>query len=99
MLAAFAVCAIFCSKQWFTIGLSKAVVCAVPSVGKVPIKDPLLLIGKSSLSGDSRFQCALEASLNKANFQDYFSIYFLLVWVSSGPLSYLARPCTSTWVK
>ena len=33
----------------------KAVVCAVPSVGKVHIKDVLLLIRTSSLCGDSGF--------------------------------------------
>ena len=53
MANAFTVCAIFRSIQWSTTGPSKAMVCAVVSVGKVHIKDSLLLIGKSSLCGDS----------------------------------------------
>ena len=48
-----AVWAIFRSNQWSTTGLSKAVVCTV--YGKVHIKDPLLLIEKSSLCGGSGF--------------------------------------------
>ena len=39
----------FRSNQWSTTGTSKVVVCAVLSVGKVHIKDPLVLIGKSNL--------------------------------------------------
>ena len=40
--------------------LTKAVVCAVLSVGEVHIKYPLLLIGKSSpCSGDSGFSLSL----------------------------------------
>ena len=51
-----AVWAVFRSNQWSTTGLSKAVVCTVLSVyGKVHIKDPLLLIEKSSLCGGSGF--------------------------------------------
>ena len=49
-----AVWAIFRSNQWSTTGLSKAVVCTV-LYGKVHIKDPLLLIEKSSLCGGSGF--------------------------------------------
>ena len=41
------------SNQWSTTGLSKVVVCSV--YGKVHIKDPLLLIEKSSLCGGSGF--------------------------------------------
>ena len=39
----------------YQTGLSKAVVCTVLSMGKVHIKDPLLLIEKSSLCGGSGF--------------------------------------------
>ena len=50
-----AVWAIFRSNQWSTTGLSKAVVCTVLSMEIVHIKDPLLLIEKSSLCGGSGF--------------------------------------------
>ena len=52
---AFAVWAIFHSNQWSTAGPSKVVVCFVRSVREVHVKDPLLLIGKSSLCGSRRF--------------------------------------------
>ena len=54
MADAFVVWTIFHSNQWSTTCPSKAVVCAVLS-GKVHTKDPLLLIGKRSLCGDSGF--------------------------------------------
>ena len=43
------------SNQCSTTGPSKVVVCDVLSVGKVHINDPLLVIKKSSLCGDSGF--------------------------------------------
>ena len=44
------------SSQCSTTGVTKAVVCTVIlSVGKMHIKEPLLLIGKSSLCGGSGF--------------------------------------------
>ena len=43
-----------------TTGVTKAVVCAILSVGwLVHIKEPLLLIGKSSLCGGSGFPFSL----------------------------------------
>ena len=49
----FAVWAIFHFKQWSTTGPSKAMVCAILSVGKCISKTPLLLIGKSRLCCES----------------------------------------------
>ena len=49
---------ISCSSQCSTTGVTKAVVSAILS-GMVHIKEPLLLIGKSSLCGDSRFPFSL----------------------------------------
>ena len=46
------------SSQCSTTGLTKAVVCAILS-GMVHIKEPLLLIGKSSPCGDSGFPLSL----------------------------------------
>ena len=40
-------------------GVTKAVVCAILSVGMVHIKEPLLLIGKSSPCGGSGFPLSL----------------------------------------
>ena len=48
MADASAVWAIFHSNQWSTTGPSKDVVCAVLSVGKVYIKEPLLLIRRAA---------------------------------------------------
>ena len=42
-----------------TTGVTKSVVCAILSCGMVHIKEPLLLIGKSSLCGGSRFPFSL----------------------------------------
>ena len=50
--------AIYCSSQCSTTGVTKVVVCAILS-GMVHIKDPLLLIGKSSPCGGSRFPLSL----------------------------------------
>ena len=46
------------SSQGSTTGVTKAVVCAILS-GIVHIKEPLLLIGKSSLCGCSGFPFSL----------------------------------------
>ena len=43
----------------FQPGVTKAVVCDILSVGMVHIKEPLLLIGKSSLYGGSGFPFSL----------------------------------------
>ena len=53
MVDAFSVWAISHFNQWSTTGPSKVVV--FPVCVQVHIKDPLLLIGKSNLCGDSRF--------------------------------------------
>ena len=53
---AYAVWAIFHSNQWSTTDPSKVVLSCCPVCGKAHIiKDPLLLIGKSSQCGDSGF--------------------------------------------
>ena len=51
-------CCISRSSQCSTTGVTKAVVCAILS-GMVHIKEPLLLIGKSSLCGGSVFPFSL----------------------------------------
>ena len=48
-------CAISRSSQCSTTGVTKAVVCVILSVGMMHIKEPLLLIGKSSPCGGSGF--------------------------------------------
>ena len=53
------VCGISHSSQCSTTCVTKAVVCAILSVGVVHIKEPLLLIGKSSLCGGSGFPLSL----------------------------------------
>ena len=50
--------ALFPSSQCFTTGVTKVVVCIVLS-GMVHIKEPLLLIGKSSPCGSSWFPLLL----------------------------------------
>ena len=45
---------LFRSSQCSTIGVTKAVVCVILS-GMMHIKEPLLLIGKSSICSSSRF--------------------------------------------
>ena len=47
------------SSQCSTTGVTKAVVCVILSVGMVRIKEPLLLIDKSSLCGGSGFPFSL----------------------------------------
>ena len=47
------------SSQCSTTGVTKAVVCAILSVGMVHIKEPLLLIEKSSSCGGSGFPLSL----------------------------------------
>ena len=53
MVAAFAVWVIFHCNQWSTTGQSKDEGMCSPVCRKVHIKDPLLLIGKTSLCGDN----------------------------------------------
>ena len=50
------------SSQCPTTGVTKAVVCVILSVGEMHIKEPLLLIGKSSLCGGSGFPLSLYLS-------------------------------------
>ena len=47
------------SSQCSTTGVTKAVVCVILSVGWCYIKEPLLLIDKSSLCGGSGFPFSL----------------------------------------
>ena len=49
---------VYRSSQCSTTGVAKAVVCAILS-GMVHIKEPLLLIGKSSSCGGSKFPLSL----------------------------------------
>ena len=51
-------CLVSRSSQCSMTGVTKAVVCAILS-GMVHIKEPLLLIGKSSLCGSSGFSLSL----------------------------------------
>ena len=48
-----------CSSQCSMTGVTKAVVCVILSGGTMHIKEPLLLIGKSSPCGGSWFPLSL----------------------------------------
>ena len=56
--------AVSSSSQYSTTGVTKVMVCDILSVGVVHIKEPLLLIGKSSLCDWSRFPLLLSGPLS-----------------------------------